>query len=408
VRTFDAVVIGAGPAGLSAAAELSRAGSCLLLDEGPLARHRRRDDPRELLSGVGGAGLFSDGKHSFFPAASELWALPDRAALARAFAATAGLLRRAGVEAGALPPAPPAAAIEPGSWHEKRYPSVYIPFDERRACIDALWAASGAGWAGARVVGAARSGEGFAIEIERADRREVVEARHLVIATGRWSPRWIRPWLEPLGVAFAFRRVEFGVRLETGADHPFFSQLSAVDGKLRFAEPGPDAIEARTFCTCRRGEVVLGVAGGLAAFSGRADGPPTERSNIGLLVRSGHEATGREIERSWQGAAPVRFPLSGWIDRGPARLAPMFGDAGAAALWRALTRLLDHCPALRDPGTLVHAPCIEGVGDYPVDDGSLQLAQNIWIAGDAGGRFRGIVASLVSGGYAAARIIGQR
>jgi hypothetical protein len=404
VQTFDAVVIGAGPAGLSAAAELSGEGSCLLLDEGPVAGRRRREAPGDLLSGVGGAGLFSDGKYSFFPAATELWALPDKQALGYAFARTADLLRRAGVEAGALPSAPPSAAIEPGSWQEKRYPSIYVPFAARLDCIESLWAASGERRAEARVVGAARVGAGFELQIEQAGQPAAVRARALVIATGRWSPRWVRPWLGPLGVKFAFRRVEYGVRLETDAGHPLFSRLTGVDSKLRFAEPGPDAIEARTFCTCRGGEVVLGRSRGLQAFSGRADGPPTGRSNLGLLVRSGREPFGREVERFLDGATPSSFPLSDWLDRGPDRLAPLFGPPGAAALWRALLRLIEHCPPLRDPGTIVHAPCIEGVGDYPVDDGSLQLAPGIWIAGDAGGRFRGIVASLVSGRYAARRL----
>src|SRR5262245_31573660 len=101
MRAFDAVVVGAGPAGLSAAAELAAAGAaCLIVDGGPPAHARRRDSPDDLLAGVGGAGLFSDGKHSFFPSASRLWTLPDPAVLARAFDATAALLARYGIAAG--------------------------------------------------------------------------------------------------------------------------------------------------------------------------------------------------------------------------------------------------------------------------------------------------------------------
>jgi hypothetical protein len=46
------------------------------------------------------------------------------------------------------------------------------------------------------------------------------------------------------------------------------------------------------------------------------------------------------------------------------------------------------------------------VGDYPVDDGALQVAPGVWVVGDAVGRFRGIVASMISGRYVAARISG--
>ena len=42
---------------------------------------------------------------------------------------------------------------------------------------------------------------------------------------------------------------------------------------------------------------------------------------------------------------------------------------------------------------------ILNLGDYPVDDGDLNIAPGIWMAGDLCGRFRGIVASMISGRY---------
>src|SRR4051812_37662909 len=141
-QTFDAIVVGAGPAGLSAAAELAREGRCLLLEQGPPARTRKRNSSRDLLRGVGGAGLFSDGKHSFFPSASELWRLSDRDALAAAFDATARLLAKYGVDAGAFPQELPSMP-EQYQWLRKPYPSHYVPFEKRLACIDQLWRAGG-------------------------------------------------------------------------------------------------------------------------------------------------------------------------------------------------------------------------------------------------------------------------
>jgi hypothetical protein len=411
---FDAIVIGAGPAGLSAAAELAPAARCLLLDGGPTAPLRDRGSPDDLLNGVGGAGLFSDGKHSFFPSASALWALPDRAALAAAFARTAALLRRHGVEPVAPPSLVDGSTVAPGAgdslaagaWHAKHYPSLYVPFDERLAMIEALWAAGGARRSGALVLGVERAGTEFAVTIEREGVREEVRARHLIVATGRWSPRWVRPWLERLGATYAFRRVEFGVRVEAPASSALFARLPGVDGKLRFVEPDAP-IEARTFCTCRGGEVVLGRARDMVAFSGRADVAPTGRSNVGLLVRAFDPALGRDVEHHAYGAAPFRCSLDEWLERGPELLAPTFGEPGAQALWRAILRLLEVAPELRNEGARIYAPCVEGVGDYPVDDGSLEVAPRVWVAGDAGGRFRGIVASMVSGRYAALRALGR-
>ncbi len=376
---------------MSAAAELSRDRSCLLLDRGPLAATRDRNDAADILSGVGGAGLFSDGKHSFFPSATALWQLPDRDALGGAFDATAALLRERGVEV-----APSSVAIdpgEPGAWREKRYPSIYVPFPERLACIDALWSACDDRYSDARVADAEAAGE-IALHVDRMGRCEEVQTRDLVIATGRWSPRWMRPLLEKLGARYAFRRDEIGVRIEAAADHPLFARLPGVDGKLILRDGD---LEIRTFCTCRNGEVVLGHADGLHAFSGRADGPPTGRSNVGLVVRG---AFGDAIERAAT-SEPIRFPLAAWL-ADPTLLVPIFGPAGSAAMKRALDRLRAWAPELIDAE--IHAPVIEGIGEYPVDD-ALQIAEHVWIAGDACGRFRGIVASMVSGRYVARRII---
>lgn len=407
MRAFDAVVIGAGPAGLSAAAELAAAGRCLVLERGPLAGQRDRRSPDDLLSGVGGAGLFSDGKHSFFPAATALWALPDAAALAAAFERSAALLRRHGVEPVAPPAtAAPEAPLPPGVWQPKDYPSLYVPFGERLAMIDALWGAGGERWAHATALEAGRAGDEFVVQVDRAGVREEVRCARLVIAGGRWSPRWVRPWLEGLGASFAFRRVEFGVRIEAPAGSSLFARLPGVDGKLRFVELGAP-IEARTFCTCREGEVVFGRAGGLSAFSGRADGPKTGRSSVGLLVRTADPTLGRDVEAHVYRSAPTSFGLDEWLARGAGLLAPTFGEAGALAAFRALGRLLDFAPGLRGDGARVYAPCLEGIGDYPIDDGSLEIAPGLWVAGDACGRFRGIVAGMVSGRYAALRAIGQ-
>lgn len=74
---YDVIIVGAGPAGLFAAYHLSEHSSLrvLVLERGkaPLKRHCRLDDYREcaqcnpcdILCGVGGAGLFSDGKLNF-------------------------------------------------------------------------------------------------------------------------------------------------------------------------------------------------------------------------------------------------------------------------------------------------------------------------------------------------------
>ena len=73
------VIIGGGPAGLSLYWGLQQGDSdnILLIDQGKSVLDRDRYDKLDSASGQGGAGLFSDGKFSFFPSGSGLWKLLD-------------------------------------------------------------------------------------------------------------------------------------------------------------------------------------------------------------------------------------------------------------------------------------------------------------------------------------------
>jgi hypothetical protein len=144
------------------------------------------------------------------------------------------------------------------------------------------------------------------------------------------------------------------------------------------------------------------------SVSGRADGPRTGRSNIGVLARITDVALAREIEAHVFGGAPsFQIPLGEMLRAatGPKPLVATFGHVGAAVVARAIARFVERFPGLReDPAAVLHGPCIEGVGDYPVGTGDLALAEGVLVAGDACGRFRGIVASMISGRYVGASI----
>jgi len=63
-KEYDIIIIGAGPAGLFAAYELcSKSRSILVVDKGSDVHDRKKN----IMCGVGGAGLFSDGKLNFTP-----------------------------------------------------------------------------------------------------------------------------------------------------------------------------------------------------------------------------------------------------------------------------------------------------------------------------------------------------
>ncbi|MBM3208900.1 FAD-dependent oxidoreductase [Candidatus Shapirobacteria bacterium] len=69
-KLYDCIIVGAGPAGLFAAYELTRKKPSLsvaIIERGDLVENR---ESRELMSGVGGTGAFSDGKLHFTPVLS--------------------------------------------------------------------------------------------------------------------------------------------------------------------------------------------------------------------------------------------------------------------------------------------------------------------------------------------------
>ena len=204
-----------------------------------------------------------------------------------------------------------------------------------------------------------------------------------------------------------FRRVELGVRIEGPSAHPFFGALVAEGASIdpKWIIGREEGTSWRTFCCCVDGELVEVEIDGRRCWSGRADVPPTGRSNVGFNVRFGRLEDApcvADIGRR----GPWRGELLSTL-RSSAGLAELFGSAGAEALVEGLARLVQRFPSAleRGPEPLVlWGPCLEGVGHYPRTDEHLQVpGLPLFVAGDATGRFRGLIAAMVSGAYVGRR-----
>lgn len=74
IEILDTIIVGGGPAGLAAGMVLkSNRKKYLILEKGKDLVNRDPNDPKDVAMGVGGGGLFSDGKLSFPPSATYLW-----------------------------------------------------------------------------------------------------------------------------------------------------------------------------------------------------------------------------------------------------------------------------------------------------------------------------------------------
>lgn len=412
-QDLDVLVVGGGPVGLAAANALHGL-NVLVIDAGKAVRSRNRYHHSEITSGFGGAGLFSDGKFSFFPASTELWRLADQEDLRTAYAWTSTVLHSQGLK---VPPFPANEAVDPlrpGRWHLKKYPSAYLTLEQRMSLTDSMVDSAEGYWIAETSLEHCRWDERsrrfVATLHERGSEQSiVVRSRALIIGTGRFGPIDLR---EMDFLQFSFRRLEFGVRIEQEAEEAFFRREATLDPKLRLVES--DHVEWRTFCACRNGETVLSDTAGQWTVSGRADCPPTGRSNIGFNTRildprvAAHCWSHLKRSTMWRNAY-FRLPLQGAVGEDPAvvrRLHEVLGPTLVKYLLRGIRLLAAEYPELTGDSAEIVGPTIEGVGWYPELDRHLAVfGLPMWIAGDACGRFRGIVAGLVSGHYAALRCV---
>ncbi|WP_156325826.1 FAD-dependent oxidoreductase [Nonomuraea sp. SBT364] len=399
--SFDLAIVGAGPAGLAAANRLAGKGfGVALVDGGKFVAERDRHAPSDITRGHGGAGLFSDGKFSFFPSASELWTLPRTEDLRAAYDWTCHVLASYGVDTPPFPEAPSAYTVGAGEWVLKAYPSDYLSLPARIKLTGDLVAVSGATlFTETEVVKAEYrpATDTFVLSLAGHD----LTARRLVLAGGRFGPLG----LPGLTWKRSFHRLEVGFRIDQPADLAFFRDMRQLDPKLRFRERD-GSVEWRTFCACRDGETAFTETQGLWTVSGRSDCPPTGRSNIGFNTRVLDEAmAARLIAPALDAMADERsfftLPLDA-LPGGEPVLDRVYGPELRKTMLRGLARLGSAYPELGRPGTRLIGPTLEGIGWYPQVDGDLRLPDTpAWVAGDACGLFRGIVAAMVSGYYAA-------
>ncbi|MBC7288035.1 MAG: FAD-binding protein [Armatimonadetes bacterium] len=299
-RVYDVAIVGAGPAGIFAALELTRPGRLrvALVDEGlDLSERlaRRHDshhaDPHLLLHGFGGAGAFSDGKLTLSidvggHLAELLGESQARALISRAdqiwlaFGAPAELyganpdvladLQKRAVRCGLQ-------LVEVPLRHVGTDNAPRILAGIRDALVprcDLLM--------GTRVLHVEPAHSGFALETSAGTLR----ARYVILAPGRSGAAWLRQEVERLGLSTTPNPVDIGVRVEAPA--AVLSELtdSLYEFKLLYWSRRFDNL-VRTFCVCPYGEVVVERIGDVLTVNGHSYAARrTANTNFALLVSS--------------------------------------------------------------------------------------------------------------------------
>lgn len=374
-------------------------------------------------AGVGGSGLYSDGKFSFFPSATRLWDLTDRDALRRSWDWFSSLLAQFGIDCPDLPHVSGTAVevVSPvgGSFGRKEYRSEHLSFERRKTLIERLQAECGPSLHPESHVHELRfdsASKQFRCTISTGNGSSVLTARRVVCAGGRFAPLGWNGTVNT--IPKTFRRAELGVRLEQPSESFFLRGDHFLDPKL-ISTSADGRYGWRTFCCCRDGQVIATEVLGVCSVSGRADCPPTGVSNVGFNLRITDEAFARSL---WPegletvaraGGAPVRLPLDDYLSAvanrrdGEDPVARVFGPRASRLLAEGLERLRASYRDLQTVPCTVVAPAIEGVGYYPALSDNLRCGPApLWVAGDGTGVFRGLTAAMVSGHFAALQAVG--
>ncbi|KAK2028280.1 FAD/NAD(P)-binding domain-containing protein [Colletotrichum zoysiae] len=418
------IIIGMGPAGLAAAARLKGTGiQFTILDSGKAVQQRDRYLPEDATRGHGGAGLFSDGKFSFFPSASELWSLPRDSDLREAYGWTCDVLNQAGLETPPFPSNPNAYSVagmvESEHWKLKDYPSDYLSLDARLKLVHDMVSDIGGvvmNECNVRDATYDAATDSFSLGVENRATGKIAHltANRLLITTGRFGP--LEASLRRMTSHHQFHRLEVGFRIQQRSERAFFRDMPQLDPKLRVRE-SDGSVEWRTFCVCRQGETCLTETNGLWTVSGRSDCPPTGRSNSGFNTRILDQELARKSLDHVLGAMArpeTHFELSAQgLLRGDAGVVAVmegiYGPGLVEKMTEGLRRLSETYDDLGgDEDATLIGPTLEGIGWYPKVDGNLRLLDvPAWVAGDACGLFRGIVAAMISGHYAASSVINE-
>ncbi|WP_157083462.1 hypothetical protein [Bradyrhizobium manausense] len=423
-------IVGGGPAGLGAANMFRKSGvDFQLLDEGPPLDVRQHDCADHLGTGIGGAGLFSDGKFSYYPSGTSLYTLSPPSRLKAAYSETIIVLREAGIEA----PEFPVRSFDCGNPDvgvvHKAYPSQSATLAQRRKLTSALANQYQVGRIRplSRVEGIKRAANGYVVTYRDrpSDRTISATFTDVVLATGRFGGLSLkRLWNSP-SLVTEQQRYELGIRIEHPNGVGFLSKIKDNDVKLLI---NTSSAPVRTFCTCRHGEVWNIRYDAMSALSGRSDGPPTDYSNFGLLPRfAGDQAhRGRKIWEHFihtfgKARQALWQPLRGFMDGTSMELTrvnlanrPWYpretfvpGDIGGIIhpelkriLSDSIYALLRQYPDIDCTDAVCLFPAIEGVGCFPSTTQELRTrSDGVWCCGDLVGKFRGLVPALVSGHY---------
>lgn len=440
MKTYDCLIVGGGPAGLFAAYELSKEGKrkVLVIDKGKSVRKRT---PFDTLCGLGGAGLFSDGKLNFAPKVSKT-DLTEFLSLSEAESLidyTEEIFKKLGVKDRAYPTDikkayelrrnAKKAGLDLLLIKQKHIGSDRLPYlVEKFAKLLKK-----------RKVEFLLENEVTKIIVNRnhfkgleLKNRKKIYGETAIIAPGRAGNQWLAKELKNLGIEMEQTAIEIGVRVEVPAE--IMEELTSIiyDPTIFLRTASYDD-EVRTFCTNPVGFVVREDYKNFACVNGHAAKNRTSKnSNFAILNKlsltepvTDTIAYGESICRlatTIGGGKPLiqrffdfkRGQRSTWSRLSKSYIEPTLkdvtpGDISMALPHRVVINIIEAMeklnkiiPGVSSDSTLLYAPEVKFFSVRPKVAKNLETPiKGLFVAGDGAGISGNIVGAAATGIIAA-------